>query len=124
VKTTLLEGLVKVAVPETRDSFVLAPGEQAQLHRNGQISINRYADTKQVMAWKNGAFNFNNANLRSVFRQLSRWYDVDIVFEGPVPRRHFNGEIQRDLKLSQMLRLLERNNVFCRLEGKTLFVLK
>ena len=124
MKTTLLEGRVKVVVLATRDSHVLTPGEQAQLHRNGAISIYKNADTQEVIAWKNGAFNFNNANLRSVFRQLSRWYDVDIVFEGGVPEKQFNGEIQRDLKLPQVLKLLEGNNVFCRLEGKTLFVLK
>ena len=76
------------------------------------------------MVWKDGTFNFNNADLRTVLRQLSRWYDVDIQFKGAVPERKFNGEIQRDLDLSQVLKLLEKNEVFCRLEGKTLVVLQ
>jgi ferric-dicitrate binding protein FerR (iron transport regulator) len=124
VKTTLLEGSVKVMVLATRDKLVLNPGEQAQLQENGQITINKNADTEQALAWKTGSFHFSNADLGTVFRQLSRWYDVDVSFEGPIPQRQFDGEIQRDLKLSQVLKLLEKNNVFCRLEGKRLIVLQ
>ena len=122
VNTTLLEGSVKVTGLSIRESHILNPGEQAQVNNNGRISINKNADTEQAMAWKNGTFNFNNADLQVVFRQLSRWYDVDIKFEGLVPQRQFTGEIQRDLKLQQVLKLLEKNNVFCKLEGKTLIV--
>jgi transmembrane sensor len=124
VKTTLLEGRVKVMGLAGRRSSILYPGEQAQLDSTGQLSINKNVDTEHAIAWKNGNFNFSNANIEIVLRQLSRWYDVDIVFEGPVPQKQFNGEISRDLKLFQVLKLLEGNNVFCRLEGKTLIVLK
>jgi transmembrane sensor len=122
VNTTLLEGRVKLTAIATGDSRIMNPGEQAALLDNGKISINQHTDTDQVVAWKNGTFNFNNADLGTVLRQLSRWYDVDFKFEGPVPQRQFHGEIQRDLKLSQVLMLLEKNDVFCRLEGKTLIV--
>ena len=120
VNTTLVEGRVKVKALANRDSRIIAPGEQAQLEGNGRISINKDADTEQAMAWKNGTFNFSHAELGVVMRQLSRWYDVDIKFEGPVSQRQFSGEIQRDLKLSQVLKLLEKNNVFCSLQGKNI----
>ena len=120
--TTLLEGSVRVTGLSTGDSHIINPGEQAQVDGKGQISINKNADTEQAIAWKNGTFNFSNADLEMVLRQLSRWYDVDIKFEGAVPQRKFAGEIQRDLKLPQVLKLLEKNNVFCKLEGKTLIV--
>ena len=124
VNTTLIEGRVKVTGLSISESRIINPGEQAKVNNDGQITINKNADTEQAMAWRNGIFNFNNADLRTVFRQLSRWYDVDIKFKGPVPERQFNGEIQRDLKLEQVLKLLEKNEVFCRLEGKTLVVLQ
>jgi len=120
--TTLLEGSVRVIGLATGDSHIINPGEQAQVDSKGQISVNKNADTKQAIAWKNGTFNFSNVDLAVALRQLSRWYDVDIKFEGSVPQRHFTGEIHRDLKLHQVLKLLEENNVFCRLEGKTLIV--
>lgn len=123
VSTTLLEGSVKVVALGSNESQIIAAGEQAQLNTNGQISINKI-DADEAVAWKNGTFNFNNADLPMVLRQVSRWYDLEIVFEGSVPQRQFSGEIQRDLKLSQVLKLLERNNVFSRVEGKKLIVLK
>ncbi len=76
------------------------------------------------MAWKNGIFNFENANLQTVLRQLSRWYDVDVVFEGNIPHREFAGKMQRDLNLSQVLKILKKNNVNFRIEGKKLIVFK
>jgi hypothetical protein len=57
-----------------------------------------------------------------VMRKLSRWYDVDVVYEGEIPRRQFGGEMQSDLSLSQMLSILEKNNVHFRIEGRRLFV--
>jgi len=124
VKTALLEGQVKVVELATGAASIISPGEQARLNSYGQISIDKNIDTEQAIAWKNGAFNFSNADLGMVFRQLSRWYDVDIVVEGSLPERQFNGEIQRDLKLTQVLKLLEKNGVYSRLEGKKLIVLQ
>lgn len=75
------------------------------------------------MAWKKGMFYFNNASLETVLRQLSRWYDVDIVFEKGVVSRNFEGEINRDLELSQVLKILEGNNIHFKIEGKVLRVM-
>jgi len=124
VKTALLEGQVKVVGLATGNASIIVPGEQARLNNNGQISIDKNIDTEQAIAWKNGAFNFSNADLGMVLRQLSRWYDVDVVIEGRLPERQFNGEIQHDLKLTQVLKLLEKNGVYSRLEGKKLIVLQ
>jgi len=76
------------------------------------------------MAWKNGTFNFSNEDFEMVFRQLSRWYDVDVIIKGQLPQRHFTGEIPRSLELPEVLKLLEKNNVSCILEGKKLIVLQ
>jgi len=124
VNITLLQGKVRVKALSTGKSVIIDPGQQAQLYYDGVININRNADTEQAVAWANGAFNFNNADLGNVLRQLSRWYDLDIVYEGALPKRQFGGEIQRDLKLTQVLKILERNQVKCRLEGNKLTILK
>ncbi len=124
IKTTLLEGSVKVSGLIHDNSRIIKPGEQAQLNANDQVNVNKQANVEQVIAWKNGTFNFENADLEMALRQIARWYDVDIIFEGSVPKKQFNGEMQRDLSLSRVIKLFEKNDVYCRIEGKKLIVLK
>jgi ferric-dicitrate binding protein FerR (iron transport regulator) len=124
INTTLLEGSIKVIGLIHNDSRIIIPGEQAMLNANNQIKINKVANVEQAIAWKNGIFNFENANLEMSLRQIARWYDLDIIFEGPIPQRQFSGEMQRSLRISQVLKLLETNNVYCRIEGRKLIVLK
>ncbi len=124
IATTLLEGSVRVTGLESSTTQLIVPGQQAQLNANGQIALNKNVDVNQVMAWKNGIFNFENADLPMLLRQLSRWYDVDVIYETAVPQREFGGKMQRDLKLSQMLRILEKNNVHYRIEGRKLIIMK
>lgn len=124
ISTTLLEG--KVAM--TRNDallrrVVLNPGQQAIADKE-QLAISKQVNIDQVMAWKNGMFNFEGMDLPAVLRQLARWYDVEIVYEGKIPTRKFGGEMQRDLSLQQVLRILERMDVKCRIEnGNRLIVM-
>ncbi len=117
-RTTLLEGSVKI----TRGTTVqqLAPGEQAVI-KDG-IQVVHDADMDQVMAWKNGIFNFNHADLPTVMRQLERWYDIKVQYEGHLPPCSFHGKITRDLNLSQVLRVLQDVDVKFRIEGKTVIL--
>jgi hypothetical protein len=76
------------------------------------------------MAWKNGLFSFNKANIQTVMRQLARWYDIEVVFSGKVPVRKFGGEIQRSLPLSEVLEILQTMDVKFKIENeKKLIVL-
>lgn len=124
INTTLLEGSVRVTGLETHNTRLITPGQQAQVKADGQIELNKTVNIDQVMAWKNGIFNFDDADLPTVLRQLSRWYDIDIVYEGAVPQREFGGKMQRDLNLSQILRILEKNNVHYRTEKQKLIIMK
>ncbi|MET0944459.1 MAG: FecR domain-containing protein [Flavobacterium sp.] len=121
VNTTLLEG--SVLITEKSKKILLKPGQQAIKQKSGIISVNNNVNVDMVMGWKNGLFYFENASLEIVLRQVSRWYDVDIVFEKGVPARAFEGEIQKDLKLSQVLKILEKNKVHFKIEGKILRVM-
>ncbi|HEX3165783.1 MAG TPA: FecR domain-containing protein [Chitinophagaceae bacterium] len=122
IKTTLLEGSVKVTSLTTHESKLITPGQQAQLNTDGQITISK-ADPDKVMAWKNGYFNVDGADTKTVMQLFSRWYDVDVVYEGAIPQREWGGDIEKNLKLSQMLKILEKNNLHFRLEGRKLMVL-
>jgi len=119
-KTTLLEGSVKIS--SAGGSGIIKPGEQAQL-QNGKLNITN-ADLDEVMAWKHGLFFFKDNNLQSVMKQLGRWYDVDVKYDGAVPVRTFSGEISRNVTLSQLLDILSFKKIHYKIDGKKLIVMQ
>jgi transmembrane sensor len=121
IKTTLIEGSVLVGKKDKK--VLLKPGQQAEVKNTGGVKVKDLENFESVLAWKKGMFHFENASLETVLRQLSRWYDVDIVIEKGVVSRNFEGEINRDLELSQVLKILEGNNVHFKIEGKVLRVM-
>lgn len=121
VKTTLLEGAVKVS---TRVGTInLVPGEQALLNAtNASLSLNDQADTDKEMAWKNNVFSFDNDDLQSIMRQISRWYDVDVVYQGKITTEKYVGEIPRSSNLAEVFKILELNHVHIDAKGKVITV--
>ena len=120
IRTTLLEG--SVVITQNMKSKKLIPGQQAVVSKMGVISLEQNVNLDQVMSWKNGLFYFENSSLQEVMREISRWYDVDVVYQDDIADRNFEGEIQRNLKLSEVLRILELNKVKFSLEGRTVFI--
>jgi ferric-dicitrate binding protein FerR (iron transport regulator) len=102
-KVTLLEGSVKVMNGQTA---ILKPGEQAILTHDARLTIAE-PDLDVVMAWKNGLFEFNETDIQTVMKQLEKWYDVQVVFDGAFTQ-HFNGTIQRQVNISKVLNMLEK----------------
>lgn len=118
INTTLLEGAVRVnAGGQER---VLQPGQQAQISAGGIKVVT--ADTEQAVAWKNEIFNFRDADIRAVMRQLGRWYDVEVVYQGNVPARRFQGEIQRNLPLQDVLEGLKTTGIQFTIEGRKIII--
>jgi len=115
LRTTLLEGSVKVG------SRILHPGQQAVATAD-QITVLDRVDVQEAIAWKNGIFQFNKASLQVVMRQLSRWYDVEVVYEGKIPDLEFLGKMQRELDLSEVLSILEKSGVRFRVDGRKIIV--
>jgi len=104
VKTTLLEGSVQFS--NGSSSCMLKPGEQSELNKNGQIKVTSDIDVDNVIAWKNNLFDFQDADIQFIMRQLSRSYDVDVVYNKKVNDRFF-AEIPTTSKLSDVLKALE-----------------
>lgn len=121
VNTTLLEGSVRVSDLRTNMSQLLKPGEQSQLSE--QIDVINLKDTNEAVAWKEGYFQFDEADIKTVMRQIERWYDVSVVYEGNLPNYRFGGEIERNLSLLQVLKVLEKTKVHFRLEGREVIVM-
>lgn len=118
--TTLLEGSVRFSNGATERT--LEPGQQARLNRNSSAVSVHKADIDQVMGWKNGFFEFDNIDLAAIMRQISRWYDVDVVYQSIDKNKKLGGGISRKSALPDLLRLLENSGVKARLEGRTLIV--
>ncbi|MBC9929738.1 FecR family protein [Chitinophaga qingshengii] len=121
VKTTLTEGSVKLV--KGNANTVIRPGDQGILEHNGQSFKVVPANVEEVLAWKNGYFFFDKADIQTVMRQIARWYDVEVIYEGTPTAREFVGSISRREKLSKVLRLLELSHVRFRVEGRKIIVI-
>jgi transmembrane sensor len=133
IRTTLLEGRVKVVNRQSAigkgQSVILKPGEQAIAVSNSRFTIDdsrfiidRSPDIEQVMAWKNGLFQFKAADIKTVLRQAERWYDVQFEFKENIPER-FSGQISRSANADQLLKILElTGKVKFVYQGKTIIV--
>jgi len=129
VKTTLLEGSVKVTpslqgTKQSPGSIILKPNEQSSLTKNN-IQI-KQVDTDEAVAWKSGEFLFRNEPLESIMRKISRWYDVKVVYEDQaLAKELFGGMISRSGKISEVLQVLEiTKDVHFKVEGRTVTVMK
>jgi len=120
LNTTLLEGAVRVQSGERQQ--LLKPGQQSVLeYTTGQMFV-RPADIDQTIAWKTGFFEFDNAGMNVIMRQVARWYDVDVAYGNGKNSRLFGGRISRSLPLSEILHMLEANGAKFSLEGRRLTV--
>jgi transmembrane sensor len=115
--TTLLDGSIVVTNPAGESPVLLKPGQQAQLTGNQPIALKEQVAIDQVMAWKNGFFDFNNKSLRQVTGQIGRWYDITIVYDKNIRDVALYGKISREVPLSDMLKLLEATGLHFRWEG-------
>jgi ferric-dicitrate binding protein FerR (iron transport regulator) len=113
VNTTLLEGSVTIkqaVAKHPRDqqatrSAVLRPGQQAQL--GSTLHVINDVNTEEVTAWKNGYFFFSDASTEVIMRQVKRWYDAEIQYEGTVKDERFAGSVPRSVNASKLLEVLE-----------------
>ncbi|HEV7620883.1 MAG TPA: FecR domain-containing protein, partial [Flavisolibacter sp.] len=120
-QTTLIRG--SVSINQGQHQMKLVPGKMAVVNDSG-IRINSNVDIEQVIAWKNGQISLNNADLKMVMRQISRWYDVEVKYEGPVNQIHIGGFVDRNVNLNAILDFLSENGVHIKRKGRELIILK
>ncbi|MFA6086280.1 FecR family protein [Mucilaginibacter sp.] len=119
-KTTLLEGAVRIK--STQAAAILKPGEQAVLNDKGQLTVNKNIDASMEIAWKNGLFDFKKAGIREIMVKASRWYDIDVKYEGRIPETKLTGRMSRNVDISGLLGILQFEGIKFRIEGKTVIV--
>ncbi len=124
IAATLAEGAIRFNLNE--ESTILSPGQQARVPNQSagkkHIHVTANADVAQVLAWKDGLFDFNHMPFDQVMRQLSRWYDIDVTYESAIPDIDFEGTLGRDVSLSKILFFLGKVGVQYRLEGRRLVI--
>ena len=121
INTTLLEGSIKIVSVANGDSRILKPGQQARL--NGTLDVKTGVDLDEVMAWKNGYFSFNGASTEAIMRQVTRWYDADVIYQGDVKDERFAGSVPRSENASKLLEVLELTKTLkFTIEGKKIIV--
>jgi transmembrane sensor len=133
IRTTLLEGKVKVSTKyevrstnkrdsrlPTPDSRLLNPGEQAIL--TDHLTVTDQISIDKVMAWKNGIFDFTGASFQMLMKEVERWYDVDVKYEGAMPEIRFKGKMDRGVKLAGVIRFMNDYGVQTALDGRTLII--
>jgi transmembrane sensor len=123
IKTTLIEGRVKVSVLGISSPVILKPGDQSTVA--GSAIHVESVNTEEAIAWKNGYFRFNDENIQSTMRKLSRWYNIDVLYGPGISTDGMNGKVSRYKNISQVLSALEATKtVHFKVEGRRVTVLK
>lgn len=126
-RTTLLEGSVSVSKiangkVQTATSKILKPGQQSTVSANQSQILVAVADEDEAIAWKNGYFKFNKADIQTIMRQVSRWYNVDVEFKGEMNKDLFVGKINRSEHVEEVLSILERSKINVAIKGRTIII--
>lgn len=120
IRTTLLEGTIKIHKGQSES--LLKPGQQANVSPSSAKIQIQNVNPGQAVAWKNGFFQFHQASLEEIMRQLTKWYDVEVRYNGTITTRKFSGEIPREATLLQVLEILELSNVQLDIQGKEIII--
>lgn len=124
-KTTLLEGSVNVVQQTGTKHFVLKPGQQAQVGTGAGIEVID-VDTETAVAWKNGDFILKDEDFKATMRKISRWYDVDIIYDESAPQDlELGGWVSRSKNISAVLKVIESTGkVHFKVQGRRITVTK
>jgi len=133
IKTTLVEGSVRVGASGAvlaKNDIILKPGQQAiaatstggQAASGAGITVKDAVDIEQTLAWRNGLFDFSDADIKTIMRQIARWYNLEVAYEGNIPKREFSGKISRNTNLSDVLKILEQSSIHFRFENRKIIV--
>ncbi len=120
LKTTLAEGSIKIT--NAGSSAVLRPGQQLQAN-DREFKVVENIDVAAELAWKDGLFNFKNAGIEEVMKQVERWYNVNVQYVGNIPAKQFTGMIPRAVTLSELMEMLSfYDDVKCVIHGSTITI--
>jgi transmembrane sensor len=122
VNTTLLQGSVRLS--NSTNAVTIKPGQEAVLNSQSKIFNVHTGDTEKAIAWIHGNFMFNGDNITVIMREISRWYNVDVYYDGPISAKIFTGSISRFSDISKVLNTLELTGIIhFKIEGRRVTVI-
>lgn len=138
IKTTLLEGKVKVvnresaignaAATDLQQFVILQPGQQASIPISSKSNTSspilvQTVDVEAVMAWKNGLIQFDGNDIYAAMRMIARWYNVEVEYRGNIPNAHFRGGISSNVPVSEVLDMMEQTGeIHFEISGRKIIV--
>ena len=126
VQTTLIKGKVQVTLSENMDGYTLHPGEQVVYNKeSGEVTVVN-VDVSYVTAWREGRLRFRDRPLKEIMDFISRWYDVDVVYEDEVVKNYLFGcNFNRHVTVTPLLELFQSTGtVRFEVVGKKIIVKK
>ncbi len=109
ILTTLVEG--KINLSNSVVSRILEPSDQAVLNRSSNNVVMNRVDVYNEISWKEGVFTFQDMTLKDIMKVLSRWYNVDVVFNNKkLEKVTFNGILDKNQKIEEILTIINKTN--------------
>lgn len=122
MKATLVQGKINFLMQGK--SQALVPGQQIRVrNEQAEIQVVEDVDVEEEIAWKNDLFIFKGMDVKSIMREISRWYDIDVIYKVKINPETFSGIVSRKSNLSQVLKIMEEGGVRFEIEGRTIIVL-
>ncbi|MDN3667578.1 FecR family protein [Algibacter miyuki] len=110
IYTTLLEGKVAVDIDSNRQ--YLKPSQQSNYNLNNNSFVITTVDARKEILWKDGVFNFESEKLKDIMVVLSRWYDMDVMFENTeLEEQKFVGLINKNYTIEDILTVMKDANI-------------
>jgi transmembrane sensor len=120
IRTSLVEGSIKVS--KGGRAVMMEPGMEATIKPGESLIKVGRGDIEEAVAWRNGQTLFTNQNIQTIMRQVSRWYDVEVTYEGTLTDRRFDGGISRKSDLSAVLKILQLNHIHFTMNGRQIII--
>ena len=110
IYTTLVEGKVEINASGVKQ--ILVPNQQSNVNIvNSEISV-YIVDVGNEISWIKGIFSFKGKPLKDIMKVLSRWYNVDIVFENKdLESIKFKGALDKDWTIEEILSIMKSNSI-------------
>lgn len=123
VEASLIEGSVKAS--HGNSAQLLKPNQQAVLKRGSSQIVAKNFDPDEVMDWKNGYFIFRNEPISEIMKKISRWYNIEVNYQGNISNEAFGGKYLKDSSLAELLSSLElTGTVKFKIEGRRVTVMQ
>lgn len=120
INVTLIEGLVKVNCRSNVQ--MVKPNQQVIVNETGKLLLKQDANVDAIIAWKQGYFMFESLDVSTLMRQIKRWYDIEIIYEGKIPTDRFGGKISRNRNLSDLINSLKAEGLDIKFENNKVVI--